>query len=757
MSRVARRRLSLTRYFVLVSVVSIVALGIALVWVTSSVMRQQAVRLGTVTATSVSAYAVAPVTAEEFRTGILDDATHAAVAAATAGFADKLVELRLWSSDGRLMYSTAKNATTGLPDTTRFENVRRTGQPDARLITDVRTVPGGSELTSAEQPVLDVYVPVTAGETASPDTAVGTQPPGAIVGAAEVMIDQSVSQQSLAEAGRTVTIVVVAGLALLWLLLFRTVHTTSRRLQATALENARLALLDSLTGLPNRRLLADRMRRGIQQARDEGTRVGLVLLDIDRFKDINDTLGHDRGDELLEQVADRMRDSLRDEDIVARLGGDEFAVLLPNVRTVANAERLALRIRSLFATPFRLGGMELHVEPSVGVACLPDHAGDASSLMRTADVAMYSAKVNRTGVAVYDPEEDHSSPARLQLLGDLHRALDDQGAGADAAATPAVVTPQPSALARRAAASRPPSPRQRRRSATPAGAPATSGVLAEDLADVVALAPDDERTRQLEMFYQPKVDLATGRVAGLEALVRWRHPVHGMLLPDSFIPLAEQSGLIHVLTAFALRESVHQLAQWRAAGRTTPVAVNLSAHDVGNGAVVDLIERLLAEYDVPPALLQVEITETALIADSSRVVPVLERLGALGVRVAIDDFGIGNTSIAQLRELPVDDLKIDRLFVSDLRDDTREGSQLVVQAMVDLAHSFGLHVIAEGVEDAETAAILGRLGVDQAQGFYYARPSPAGDVSGSQVRLVHSRKGVDRDDSPDTPPPVTVN
>ena len=730
MPRVVRRRLSLTRYFVVVSLVSVVALGLALVWVSSSVMRQQAVRLGTVTATSVSAYAVAPVTAEDFRTGILDDTTHDAVASATAGFKDKLVELRLWSSDGRLMYSTAENTTTGLPDTTRYEKVRASGQPDARLITDVRSMPGGQALASTERPVLDVYVPVRAGDTAAPDTAVGTQPADAIVGAAEVMIDQTVSQQALADAVRTVTLVVVAGLVLLWLLLFRTVHTTSRRLQATALENARLALLDSLTGLPNRRLLADRMRRGIEQARDEGTRVGLVLLDIDRFKDINDTLGHDRGDELLEQVADRMRESLRDEDIVARLGGDEFAVLLPDVRTVANAERLAQRIRALFVTPFRLGGMELHVEPSLGVACLPDHADDASSLMRTADVAMYSAKVHRTGVAVYDPEEDHSSPARLELLGDLHRALDEQGVGPDAA--PAVADDAQADDVPDEAAAAEPAP-----------------------VDPLVLASDDERLRQLEMYYQPKVDLSSGRVVGLEALVRWRHPVHGMLLPSSFIPLAEQSGLIHVLTAFALRESVRQLAEWRTKGRTTPVAVNLSAHDVATGAVVDLIERLLAEYEVPASLLQVEITETALIADTSRVVPVLERLSALGVKVAIDDFGIGNTSIAQLRELPVNDLKIDRLFVSDLRDDNREGSQLVVQAMVDLAHSFGLRVIAEGVEDADTAAILARLGVDQAQGFFYAHPSPAGDVE-ARRRLVRPRRGAVPDEVADTPPTVPV-
>lgn len=726
MARTARRRLSLTRYFVVVSLVAMTALGIALVWVSSSVMRNQAVRFGTQTASSVSSYAVAPLTAEAFRTGILDEEARRAVADATEGFAAKVVELRLWSTDGRLMYSTARNTTTGLPDNTRFEHVRATGEPDARMVTDVRALPGGDELAASERSVLDVYVPVRAGETSSRDTAVGTQPATAIVGAAEVMIDQTVSQESLADAVRTVTLVVAGGLALLWLLLFRTVHTTSRRLQSTALENARLALLDSLTGLPNRRLLADRMRRGIEEARTQGSRVGLVLLDIDRFKDINDTLGHDRGDELLEQVADRMRDALRDEDIVARLGGDEFAVLLPDVRTVANAERLAQRIRGLFATPFRLGGLELHVEPSVGVACLPDHADDASSLMRTADVAMYTAKVHRSGVAVYDPEEDHSSPARLQLLGDLHRALEEE-----------VTEPELEA----------------------SGAAGTDGAASSDLDEpLVVDATGEDRTKQLEMYYQPKIELATGRVAGLEALVRWRHPEHGMLLPSTFIPLAEQSGLIHVLTAFSLRESVRQLAEWRADGQATPVAVNLSAHDVASLAVVDLIESLLDEHAVPAHLLEVEITETALMADTSRVVPVLERLGALGVRVAVDDFGIGNTSIAQLRDLPVDELKIDRLFVSDLRDDNREGSQLVVQAMVDLAHSFGLRVIAEGVEDEDTAAVLARLGVDQAQGYLYAQPSPAGDVpTPTPRRVTRPRRSAAGLDEPDTKPSIRVN
>jgi diguanylate cyclase (GGDEF)-like protein len=624
-----------------VSVIGMLALGSALIWTMSNVMQSQSLRNGAATATTVGTYAGQAVSADAFGLGILDAGQRAAVGTSVAGFADRLIGLRLWTRDGGLLYD-SRNATTGFPDGDRLDQAVLHGTSDAQVVTDVVGAPAGG----TERDVLDVYVPVRSS--------------GTIVGAAEVMLDYTSTADALQAARRTVSLVVMGGLVVLWLLLFRTVLTTSRRLHASALDNARLALLDSLTGLPNRRMLADRLRRTIADAKLTGTRVGLILLDVDRFKDINDSLGHDRGDELLEQVADRLRGALRDDDLVARLGGDEFAVLLPDVHSIENAERLAHRVRGVFATPFVLGDLPLHVETSIGVACLPDHADDSSSLMRMADVAMYTAKTHRLGVAVYSPDEDDSSPARLVLLGDLHRAL---AAGAE-----------------------------------------------------------------LELHYQPKVDLSSGRTVGFEALMRWRHPTRGLLQPDLFIPLAEQSGLIHDLTRFALTTAVAQLAAWRAVGRNAPVAVNLSAHDVTSKSVVELIERLLAEYDVPASLLEVEITETALVADRSRVVPVLERLGAIGVRVAIDDFGIGNTSISQLLDLPVDLLKIDRLFVTDLVSDSRDGSAVVVKAMVDLAHSFGLHVVAEGVEDAATAGLLLDMEVDHAQGFLYSPALPPGDL-----------------------------
>ena len=665
-----RRRPSPTRRFAVVSLVGMTLVGVALVLVTSAQMRGQAVRDGTGSAERIAASAARVVPSTAFVTGVLSTGERVAVANATGGFDDELVELRLWSTDGRLMYS-SDAATTGLPHTDRRAAVMDSGEPDAVVQPDVRA----GDTAAAERTVLDVYVPVPLSDTATPDAQAGVGP-GTVVGVAEVMLDHTTTQQTLSTTTRTVTLVVVGGLVVLWLLLFRIVHATSRRLRDVALENARLALLDSLTGLPNRRLLADQMQRAIDEVAHEGTRVGLILLDIDRFKDINDTLGHDHGDELLQQVAERLRHALRDDDVVARLGGDEFAILLPDVRTVANAERLARRVRGLFARPFELSDIALHIETSIGVACLPDHASDASSLMRTADIAMYAAKHHRAGVSVYSPATDDSSPARLVLLGELHQALE---------------------------------------------AHAESGE-----------AP------QLEMHFQPKIDLASLRIVGFEALIRWRHPTRGLLLPGAFVPLAEQSGLIHRVTAFALEESVRQLARWRDQADEVPVAVNLSAHDVASPVVVDTIESLLARYDVAPGLLEVEITETALVADRSRVVPVLARLRTLGVRVAIDDFGTGTTSISQLRDLPVAELKIDRLFVADLGEGGRQGSEVVVQAMVDLAHSFGLGVVAEGVEDEETARVLTRLGVDRAQGFLWARPAPADTVRPPGEASLHS-------------------
>ena len=655
MTPMTRRRTPPTRYFFVVSVISMLSLGVALVLTMSNVMRARALDAGVETAQIVESYASQAVPIEAYTLGLLAPEQRAVVASSVDGFRGRLVALRLWTADGDVLYDSAFASATGFPDGERLDTAVRGGRPAARVITDVQGDTRSQTTAAIEREVLDVYVPITYDEQ--------------IVGAAEVILDYDDTATALAAGNRTVTAVVSIGLLLVWLLLYRTVRTFSRRLHSTALDNARLALLDSLTGLPNRRMLLERLNRSVDTAHEHGTGVGLVVLDIDRFKDINDSLGHDMGDELLAQVAHRLQNGLRDHDVVARLGGDEFAILLPSIRSVADAAGLAHRVREVFSTPYHLGDLELHVEGSIGVACLPEHADDGSALMRKADVAMYTAKVHRTGVAVYSPDEDDSSPARLVLLGDLHRAL--------------------------------------------------------------------TRPDELVLHYQPKIDLRTGTTIGVEALMRWQHPTRGMLPPTLFVPLAEQTGLINDLTRFALEKAVEQIAHWRADGDSLPVAVNLSAHNVTSVAVTETIAELLDRHDVPAGLLEVEITETALVADPSRIVPVLKRLESMGIRVSIDDFGTGTTSISQLRDLPVAVLKIDRLFISDLEAGAdKHGSEVVVKAMVDLAHSFGLVVVAEGVEDARTAGLLAALDVDQAQGFLYSPAVPADEVAAVRAALL---------------------
>jgi predicted signal transduction protein with EAL and GGDEF domain len=344
-------------------------------------------------------------------------------------------------------------------------------------------------------------------------------------------------------------------------------------------------------------------------------------------------------------------------DTVARLGGDEFAILLPSVASAADAEHMADRVLKTFSEPFELDGLDLHVDTSIGVAVLPDHADDVTTLMRRADVAMYVAKTTHTGVATYSADGDDHDTSRLMLLSDLRRALD---------------------------------------------------------------------TDQLEVYYQPKVNLTTGEAVGLEALLRWHHPEHGLVPPDDFIPLAERTGLIHQVTRHVLRMVVSQIAQWDRRGREIPVAVNLSARNLMEASFVDYIAGLLDEFGVHPCLLELEVTESAMIEDPVKANAMLEELAGLGLQIAVDDFGTGYTSMAQLERMPLRTLKIDRSFVLRMLDDP--GGAVLVKAIIDLAHEFNLIVVAEGVEQPEMIEQLQALGCDVAQGFHWSEPVPADQV-----------------------------
>jgi diguanylate cyclase (GGDEF)-like protein len=416
-------------------------------------------------------------------------------------------------------------------------------------------------------------------------------------------------------------------------------------------------LRDPLTGLPNRQWLLERTWTALDEAERLGTRSALVLIDLDRFRAVNDTLGHLAGDRLLLQIADRLRQALPEEAEAARLGGDEFAVLLPTTDSTTSAQRVARHLVAELSSPLDLDGLTLVLEASAGLAVFPDHALDAEGLLRRADVAMYQAKRDRTGVEVYESKRDSNTPDRLGLLGDLRRALD-------------------------------------------AG--------------------------EVELHYQPKVRF-DGQVAGLEALVRWVHPERGRVPPDEFIAIAETSGLMPHLTEYVLETALAQVARWRAQGLKVPVAVNVSPRDVHTPGFAGAVAARLARHGVPASGLQLEITEHVLLEDPQRAADTMAGLTGHGVKMSLDDFGTGYSSLVHLRRLPVSELKIDRSFVARLAVDAQDAE--IVRCTVDLAHSLGLLVVAEGVEDDETWERLRDLGCDAVQGWLVAAAMPPSEAT----------------------------
>ena len=422
------------------------------------------------------------------------------------------------------------------------------------------------------------------------------------------------------------------------------------RLRDQAEATLQQARHDELTGLPNRAHFHELVRGAL----DTGRPAAVLLLDLDRFKEVNDTLGHEAGDHLLRQVATRLRAATQLGVTVARLGGDEFAILLPGVASAAEASVAAHQVVGGFDVPFEVDDVSLDVAVSLGFVLAPEHGDQPEVLLQRADVAMYWAKERRTGIEVYAAERDPYSARRLAMVHDLRQAID---------------------------------------------------------------------TGQLAVHYQPLLDLLTGGVRGVEALVRWRHPEHGPIVPDEFIPLAEQTGLIVPLTELVLRTSLQQCRTWRAAGAGIGIAVNVSARSLLDLHFPDLVQRMLREARLPAEVLTLEITETGILVDSMRTKEILERLSGTGVKLAIDDFGTGYSSLARLKELPVDELKIDRSFVSNMTVNTDDHA--IVASTIELGRNLGLLVVAEGVEDGETVTQLSELGCHVGQGMHFGLALPA--------------------------------
>jgi diguanylate cyclase (GGDEF)-like protein len=425
--------------------------------------------------------------------------------------------------------------------------------------------------------------------------------------------------------------------------------------EATVLAHShQLALSDELTGLGNRRAFYNRVQQYIGDRRDGDGDGALLLLDLDRFKEVNDSLGHHAGDDLLRQVATRLTECVHGtDDFLVRLGGDEFAVLLLDTG-LEGAEAVATRIRDSLEPPFFVDGVTVRVDASIGISLIPDHGDEVTVLLRRADIAMYQAKGTRSGYVVYSSTVDNmEGEDRLRTLEELRDAIHE---------------------------------------------------------------------RHLVVHYQPKVDARTLSVSGVEALVRWQHATRGLLYPDSFLPLAEDSGLMRELTLAVLEQSLDQVKEWHDAGRDLTVAVNLSASSLVDSELPGQIWKILFDRQLPATALELEITEDFLMGDRERARAILSQLRRLGIRVAVDDFGTGYSSLAYLRELPIDELKLDRSFVSPMSEDPRAAA--IVRSTIELAHSLGMTLVAEGVEDEATAAQLARSGCDEAQGFFFSKALP---------------------------------
>ncbi|HEV7427783.1 MAG TPA: EAL domain-containing protein [Thermoanaerobaculia bacterium] len=436
-----------------------------------------------------------------------------------------------------------------------------------------------------------------------------------------------------------------------WVAFLRDV--TDSRNEIVALRHQ--AMHDGLTDLPNRMMLFDRLADALEAARSDGRLIALLIMDLDRFKEVNDTFGHHFGDVLLKQVAFRLRNQLHVDDTVARLGGDEFAIVLTSALNPQAVAMTARRILNSLQQPFVVEGQVLEVGASIGIALYPQHGSDARTLMRRADVAMYATKQSNAGFTFHERDEQESRvPDQLSLVVEMRTAIE---------------------------------------------------------------------RNEFELYYQPKQHLHSGLITRVEVLIRWNHPRRGLLMPASFVPIAERTGLIKTMTDWILDKALQQCREWQDAGAPIHVAVNVSAKSLLEETLPAKVQSLLDKWKIDPRFLKIEITESSIMADPAHALAIMSMLQSMGVRLSVDDFGTGYSSLTHLRELPIDEIKIDKAFVLGML--TSDADAAIVRTVIDLAHNLGKQVCAEGVEDGETLRRLEEMGCDLAQGYFISRAVPA--------------------------------
>ncbi len=638
-------RLSLTHQVALLSLLPMVALGLILARVLQDQVVSRTLNDATRSARVIARVGVQP---ELDPLNLFAGLSHAEIATldrvlSAPAVGQDLARIKVWNAADTVVYS-EEHSLIGrkLPPDDDLEAALAGHPHEARLVTPTRNSETASEVGLGR--LIAVYVPLRF--TAS----------GPPAGAFEIYLSYKPVAAAVARDQRTIALLVAIGLALLWAIVYRIVARASQRLRRQADESYRLARYDRLTGLPNRMLFSERVA-GAARAAGRAGGVGVLLIDLERFSAINNTLGGESGDQVLREIARRLANGF-DGKLAARVGGDEYALLLEAGASTDVAVALAGEVLTALEAPVELEAVSLDVAASIGVAVLGEHADDPGVLLQRADLALAHARLHGSRIEVYSPRLERSDPSRLRLLGQVRGAL---AAG------------------------------------------------------------------EFVLHYQPKIDLQDRRIAGVEALVRWRHPERGLLAPDSFIELIEQTSLIGPLTYEVLEQALRQIDAWKRQGIVLQVAVNLSARNLVDPDLPRRVGALLREHDIAAEQLVVEVTESAAMSDPERGVRALKALRVLGVGVAVDDFGTGNASFEYLAELPATELKIDRSFVTGLPGRRREVA--IVRSTLDLARNLGLTVVAEGIETEQTLEFLAAAGCQMGQGYLFSKPLPPAELT----------------------------
>jgi diguanylate cyclase (GGDEF)-like protein len=653
-------RLTLTRQVALMSLVPIVALGFILARVIQAQVVSRALSDADQSAQLIARIGIQPrLTPHDLRYGLnaagvrsLDNQLRA------RSVTRDLARIKIWNTKDQVIYSD-DHALIGrtLTPSDDLSNALAGRPDDAEVVTPSLHTETASEVGLGQ--LVEVYVPLRFAASGPP------------AGAFEIYLSYKPIAAALTRNKRMIALLIGIGLLLLWSILYRIVARASRRLRQQASENDRLARYDQLTGLPNRTLFIEGIENAVRRGKPRPGTVAVLLIDLDRFTEINNTLGTANGDLVLCEIARRLHSNVEPGALVARLAGDGFAVLIHGAHGVPDALSTATAIQAGFEPPIVLEDVEVSVEASIGIAVMGEHADAPNVLLQRADTALAHARSHHSSIEVYSPELDQFDASRLALLSEVRGAL---GRG------------------------------------------------------------------EFLLAYQPQIALPSGRITGVEALVRWQHPVHGLLAPPRFIPLIEQTALIGPLTLALIDQALGQLVRWRKLGIDVQMSVNLSARNLADVELPQQIAGILERHRVPPDRLVVEVTESAAMDDPHRAVAVLAALRATDIGVSVDDFGTGNASIEYLAKLPATEIKIDRSFITDILDDPR--AEAIVRSTIDLARNLGLAVVAEGIETEAVLRHLTALGCDTAQGYFISRPQPPEQLTAMLSESVDSRSSL---------------